>query len=40
MYLKQGHTAEFRRRERMWPDYTTCNREMDGLHEKFGVQYW
>jgi ATP-dependent helicase IRC3 len=40
VYLKQGHTDEFRRLERMWPNYVGCNREMDALHEKFGVQYW
>lgn len=40
MHLKQGHTPEFRRLERLWPEHQACDREMDGLHEKFGVQYW
>lgn len=40
IHLKQGHTEEFRRLERLWPDHSTCNREMDALNEKFGVQYW
>ena len=29
IHLKQGHTEEFRRLERMWPDFAACNREMD-----------
>lgn len=40
LHLQQGHTPEFRRHERTWPGYQACDREMDGLHEKFGVQYW
>jgi len=40
VYLKQRHTEEFRRIERMWSDYASCDREMDALNEKFGVQYW
>jgi superfamily II DNA or RNA helicase len=40
VHLAQLHTPEFRRLERMWPDYAACNREMDALHEKFGIQYW
>jgi hypothetical protein len=24
IYLKQLHTEEFRRHERMWPDHTAC----------------
>ncbi len=40
LYLMAGHTEEFRRLERFWPDHTTCNRELDALNENFGVQYW
>lgn len=40
VYLAALHTPEFRRHEEMWPDYVACNREMDSLNEKFGVQYW
>jgi hypothetical protein len=40
IYLAQLHTEEFRRLERMWPDYAICMREMDALNEKFDVQYW
>jgi hypothetical protein len=40
VHLNQGHTPEFRRLERQWPAYADREREMDGLHEKFGVQYW
>jgi hypothetical protein len=38
--LSRAIRREFRRLERKWPDYAACNREMDALHEKFGVQYW
>ncbi|MGQ0736189.1 MAG: hypothetical protein ACT4QD_21370 [Acidobacteriota bacterium] len=40
VHLKSGHTPEFRQYERMWPDYVACDREMDSLNERFGVQYW
>ena len=40
LYLLGGHTEEFRRLERLWPSHAACDREMDGLNEKFGVQYW
>lgn len=40
LYLLSGHTPEFRRLERTWPNYLACDREMDSLNEKFGVQYW
>ena len=40
LYLLVGHTEEFRRLERLWPAYAACDREMDALNEKFGVQYW
>ena len=40
LHLQQGHTPQFRRQERLWPGYQACDREMDSLHEKFGVQYW
>ena len=40
IYLRQGHTPEFRQWERKWPDYARCEREMDSLNERFGVQYW
>lgn len=40
LYLMAGHTEEFRKLERLWPDHMGCNREMDALNEKFGVQYW
>jgi len=40
LYLMAKHTEEFRRLERMWPGYVECDRELDALNEKFGVQYW
>jgi hypothetical protein len=40
IHLAALHTAEFRRLERLWPDYVILDREMDALNEKFGVQYW
>ncbi len=38
LHLHPCHTPEFRRLARLWPAYQACDREMDGLHEKFGVQ--
>ncbi len=40
LYLKAGHTKEFRRLERMWPGYANADRFLDNLNEVFGVQYW
>jgi hypothetical protein len=40
LHLEALHTGEFRRLEHLWPDYASCNRELDGLNERFGVQYW
>ncbi len=40
LYLMAGHTDEFRRLEHLWPEHVICDREMDSLNEKFGVQYW
>lgn len=40
LYLKAGHTKEYRRLERMWPDYADADRFLDNLNEVFGVQYW
>ena len=37
VHLQQRHTPEFRRLERMWPEYQACDRELDALNEKFGV---
>ena len=40
LFLKAGHTKTFRELERKWPDWLACDREMDSLNERFGVQYW
>lgn len=40
LFLKAAHTAEFRAKERLWPDWFACDRELDTLNERFGVQYW
>jgi superfamily II DNA or RNA helicase len=40
LHLMALHTEEFRRLERLWPGYIECDREMDSLNERFGVQYW
>lgn len=40
IHLRSLHTPEFHRLERLWPDYVACDRELDALNEKFGVQYW
>ncbi len=40
LYLKAAHTKEFRRLERLWPDYADADRFLDNLNEVFGVQYW
>jgi len=40
LFLRAGHTGEFRRLERLWPSYAACDRELDSLNERFGVQYW
>lgn len=40
LHLMAGHTPEFRRLEHLWPEHAACDRELDALNEKFGVQYW
>lgn len=40
LYLRAGHTKEFRTHERMWQDWSALDRELDALNEKFGIQYW
>jgi superfamily II DNA or RNA helicase len=40
MLLRQGHTKDFRERERRWPGIIAADRELDTLNERFGVQYW
>lgn len=40
IHLRALHTPEFRRLEQLWPAHAACNRELDNLEEKFGVQYW
>lgn len=40
IHLRALHTPHFRHHEHLWPEYATCSRELDGLNEKFGVQYW
>lgn len=40
LHLLAGHTEEFRKLERLWPGYEVCDRELDALNERFGIQYW
>jgi|GEM_PF-843154 len=40
LYLKAGHTKEFRRLEHMWPGYSDADHFLDTLNEAYGVQYW
>ncbi|MEO7034255.1 MAG: DEAD/DEAH box helicase [Polyangiaceae bacterium] len=40
LFLKAGHTKTFRDLEKKWPNWVVCDREMDSLNERFGVQYW
>jgi hypothetical protein len=40
LLLKVAHTKEFRAKERLWPDWVVCDRELDTLNERFGVQHW
>jgi len=40
IHLRSLHTPEFKKLEHLWPNYEACNREMDALNQKFGVQYW
>jgi hypothetical protein len=40
LHLLALHTEEFRRLEHLWPRYTVCDRELDALNERFGIQYW
>ena len=40
IHLRVLHPPEFRQLEQRWPEYEACNREMDALNEKFGVQYF
>jgi hypothetical protein len=40
LYLKQGHTNEFRRLEALWPNKVDADHELDTLNQRFGIQYW
>lgn len=40
LYLRAGHTSEFRRLERLWPGHIDGDRFLDTLNERFGVQHW
>ncbi|MBW4579589.1 MAG: DEAD/DEAH box helicase [Tildeniella nuda ZEHNDER 1965/U140] len=40
LYLQQGHTQTFREYERRWATYQECDRFLDNLNERFGVQFW
>ncbi len=40
LWLKQGHTKEFRRLEKMWPTHVEGDRELFTLNERFGVSFW
>ena len=40
LWLKQGHTREFRRLEMTWPTFIQCKRELDTLGERYGVSFW
>ncbi|HHP7245237.1 MAG TPA: DEAD/DEAH box helicase [Elainellaceae cyanobacterium] len=40
LYLQQGHTNTFRNYERRWPTYQECDRFLNNLNERFGVQFW
>lgn len=40
LYLQQGHTKTFREYERRWTTYQECDRFLDNLNERFGIQYW
>jgi superfamily II DNA or RNA helicase len=40
LWLKQGHTREFRRLEMKWPTFVQRNRELDTIGERYGVSFW
>ncbi|MEZ4376155.1 MAG: hypothetical protein R3B07_35445 [Polyangiaceae bacterium] len=40
IHLRSLHTKEFREKESLWPNFPTCDREMDNLCERFGIGYW
>ena len=40
LWLKQGHTREFRSLEMKWPTFVQCNRELDTIGERYGVSFW
>lgn len=40
LYLMGGHSDGFRKFERSWPEWARWDRELDGLNERFGVEYW
>lgn len=40
IHLRLKHPPEFRRLERLWPDYTRANRELDTLQERFAISWW
>jgi len=40
LFLKVGHPPQFRNLEKQWPTWVDCDREMDTLNQRFGIQYW
>jgi len=40
LWLKQGHTREFRSLEMRWPTFVQCDRELDTISERYGVSFW
>jgi hypothetical protein len=40
IHLRGGHTKQFRELERKWPNALAGDHELDGLNEKFGMQWW
>jgi superfamily II DNA or RNA helicase len=40
LFLKAGHTEDFRKKEKLWLDWVARDRELDALNERFGVRYW
>ena len=41
LYLhREGHSEQFYKFERLWPNWKDADHELDSLNERFGIQYW
>lgn len=40
VYLKQGHTSDFKELQKRWEGWIECDRQIERLVERFEIRYW